>query len=794
MASARLFWGFTVLLASLTLCESATFTSPNLTALTTGTGVWRTSCYNPATTSNIDITGGSRFIINTQWSQDNTVAVTLQIYLGPGCVTTPAATAYASFIVVGQELGSQYNTLHLNMTSLTLYFTSIFLLTGFQSSFNSQSSSCPQDIPLYTNYSVNLTQGCGSFLAGSSTCPSRYLQYSLSSGNLSCSSFWSQTNTTAGCSATEPTSDFSQIPAFTLLTSSALVLPTVNITLHSSNQDASYCTQYDTVTVNATSNVPLSTSETPQCYLQGAFSEMQPLDSANGGATMWKATFQVSSYYQQWVQGDLCPLVSVQNFQDTNGNQGSTVTGCVSGQLFFTSIAPLVTYASYEANGVYLPQQVDNVKVTFLLETAGASSYTNSQLVMLINMTQTVHINFDSIDANGNANYVYTIQHNDSRGNTTLKVYGIESPAGLALNGQAFGSGNGPTIVNPYPRLSSAVLSGLSVDGIQGDFLCSDPSSVNLPIHILLVPYNGYFNTISGYSGQSLNSKFAVPSDGLSFFNMFSNGGTGSNATDLPCHVNAGTGVQTLLANFSFGSWYTFAYIAYYKGSTTPAMSPTVSVAGTVYTTSNPKCFSASSTVLLEGGLRKQMTSLAVGDRILSATITGQLEFSDVVWIHSHQQRTVFLDIHYASALFESSLRITPGHLIFKVSELDPAAAASLVPAHTLRVGDTILIHSSASGGLKKARISFIAPIAEQIAFSPITMNGRVIVDGAFCSCYGDNGEWLGHFAHSFHRMLFRLHPALVQSRLARLMESAAVTFWHSMTKHALLFASPSAH
>lgn len=73
------------------------------------------------------------------------------------------------------------------------------------------------------------------------------------------------------------------------------------------------------------------------------------------------------------------------------------------------------------------------------------------------------------------------------------------------------------------------------------------------------------------------------------------------------------------------------------------------------------------------------------------------------------------------------------------------------------------------------------------------SLNGRLVVDGVLVSSYGSSGELVGHTAHSLHRALYRVHPALVQSLSwpVRVVESIATSAWHSTFKHLVAAVAP---
>lgn len=79
--------GVCVVLFCAVLCCAADYTTPDFSLLTNssqpnGAQTWRTTCYDPSSVTNIQITGGFRSRTSITFTNDFNIAVTLQMYMG----------------------------------------------------------------------------------------------------------------------------------------------------------------------------------------------------------------------------------------------------------------------------------------------------------------------------------------------------------------------------------------------------------------------------------------------------------------------------------------------------------------------------------------------------------------------------------------------------------------------------------------------------------------------------------------------------------------------------------------
>jgi len=159
-------------------------------------------------------------------------------------------------------------------------------------------------------------------------------------------------------------------------------------------------------------------------------------------------------------------------------------------------------------------------------------------------------------------------------------------------------------------------------------------------------------------------------------------------------------------------------------------------------------CFSADDEVTLESGLSKRLSDLKVGDRILSADKTGDLSFSDVVFLpHGLNHKTAtFIELTTATG---KQLRVTKSHLMV-TCEGTTVTAGSLSPDVCLRTvdGEDVLTAT------KKVQANGI--------YTAITHNEFIVVGGVIASPFAMNHELVNSY-YNIHRFAYNYFPDLLQ-------------------------------
>jgi hypothetical protein len=161
-------------------------------------------------------------------------------------------------------------------------------------------------------------------------------------------------------------------------------------------------------------------------------------------------------------------------------------------------------------------------------------------------------------------------------------------------------------------------------------------------------------------------------------------------------------------------------------------------------------CFSGDSTVTLESGKNKPLSSVSVGDRILSADINGKLSFSDVVFI-PHQRNTVeasFVDITTHSGKF---LRATPMHLIVTCD-------SDLVYASALGAGTCLLTIDG------EETVATIKTSNGQGIYTAVVLSNEYLVVGGVVASPFEVAHGVANAYYNIHRFIYQYAPLLVES------------------------------
>jgi len=164
-------------------------------------------------------------------------------------------------------------------------------------------------------------------------------------------------------------------------------------------------------------------------------------------------------------------------------------------------------------------------------------------------------------------------------------------------------------------------------------------------------------------------------------------------------------------------------------------------------------CFPAAATVLLEGGARRAMSELQVGDRVQ----VGDNEFSDV-YMFSHSIPKA--EAEYVSTTTEArtTVRLTASHYLY--------VNGGLSPAGSVVTGDKVVLANGTATGVVSVSASWSAGI-----YNPHTLHRDIVVDGVLTSTYTT-----------------AVHPTVAHAVLAplRMLYAAGVTVYSAAVERAL--------
>jgi hypothetical protein len=165
-------------------------------------------------------------------------------------------------------------------------------------------------------------------------------------------------------------------------------------------------------------------------------------------------------------------------------------------------------------------------------------------------------------------------------------------------------------------------------------------------------------------------------------------------------------------------------------------------------------CFSASSTVEIEGKGVVRMEDIKVGDRVRvvgsATTATGQTKsIYETIYSFGHRQvdaKAQFLQIHTTTTddsqlIHQQTLEITPEHLVFVADLEDKSKVAGRVKpvrADSLQVGDRLVLAATddETPGSDAAVVTKISTVEKVGLYMPLTSSGTIVVSGILASTY----------------------------------------------------------
>ncbi|XP_046353878.1 uncharacterized protein LOC124133516 isoform X2 [Haliotis rufescens] len=143
-------------------------------------------------------------------------------------------------------------------------------------------------------------------------------------------------------------------------------------------------------------------------------------------------------------------------------------------------------------------------------------------------------------------------------------------------------------------------------------------------------------------------------------------------------------------------------------------------------------CFPGGATLILEDGQTIKMKNVRVGDRVLSLTDNGKIDYSEVyLIIHSDEYRmNNYINISTTKHHIQSS----HDHHVYLVS----GGTKHTVPAAQVKLADRVLIYNHEKTLFEEEVVTGLSTSTEIGAFAPFTMSGTIVVNGVLASCYVD--------------------------------------------------------
>ena len=189
--------------------------------------------------------------------------------------------------------------------------------------------------------------------------------------------------------------------------------------------------------------------------------------------------------------------------------------------------------------------------------------------------------------------------------------------------------------------------------------------------------------------------------------------------------------------------------------ATTIDRSPTSAPVVITATYSASSCFAGMETVSLESGETKMISEVRVGDRVLSASASGKIAFSDVVFVpHSfNKESALFVQITTESG---RDVKMTRNHIL-------PSGGCGnlllLSYASKISVNDCIL---TVTGEEKVKSVQFVRG---QGVYTIVTNEEYIVVNGIVASPFGAN-HLMANLFYNVHRLVYALSPAILMSKV----------------------------
>ncbi|XP_072376027.1 protein hedgehog-like [Diabrotica undecimpunctata] len=170
-------------------------------------------------------------------------------------------------------------------------------------------------------------------------------------------------------------------------------------------------------------------------------------------------------------------------------------------------------------------------------------------------------------------------------------------------------------------------------------------------------------------------------------------------------------------------------------------------------------CFSGDSTVLTSTGVRRKLSELQIGEKILAQdTLSNELIFSEVLLYldYNPSQKREFLKLTLSS---NRTLIITPSHLVLK----ETSEGYRTVFAKSISVGDKLLVSNNSHSVVTDSVIE-VSGVVRTGVYAPLTAAGTLVVNDVVASCYAVmDSQAIAHWAFLPVRLGWNLKKATLR-------------------------------
>uniref|UniRef100_A0A4W3J4G1 Indian hedgehog signaling molecule n=1 Tax=Callorhinchus milii TaxID=7868 RepID=A0A4W3J4G1_CALMI len=173
-------------------------------------------------------------------------------------------------------------------------------------------------------------------------------------------------------------------------------------------------------------------------------------------------------------------------------------------------------------------------------------------------------------------------------------------------------------------------------------------------------------------------------------------------------------------------------------------------------------CFPGNASVVTEGGLRRPVSSLRGGDRVLTVDVSGRPVYSE--FLTFLDMSAVAVKTFYSLETVEPhrKLLLTAAHLVFAAADNSSSGLAGFRPVFASSVRPGQYLYTVDGLGGRPALVVRVRLQTETGVYAPLTREGTVVVDGVLASCFATvDGHVLAQWALAPLRFCHSLSVAL---------------------------------
>jgi len=221
-----------------------------------------------------------------------------------------------------------------------------------------------------------------------------------------------------------------------------------------------------------------------------------------------------------------------------------------------------------------------------------------------------------------------------------------------------------------------------------------------------------------------------------------------------------------LAALFSYGIVTVNAAVVRTAATAPPASTP-LSAANSL-ATSSAGCFAGTELLTLQNGATKELSEVAVGDRVLTVNgKTGEQVYSDIVYL-PHGKNTARATFTVLATETGRDVKMTANHVLPAGACTSPAALP-VVAASTVAAGDCV---ETVSG---RERVVSVSTVQGEGIYTAIAMEELLVVNGIVATPYGGVNPTLANVYYNLHRCMYL---AVGAGAMKRWVQAATEGLW----------------